>query len=120
MDLRPGGTWRFVQQDADGKEYAFHGAYREVVPPARVGVVGRAKCAVFCRACRAASNTSVVSLASACRPRCTLAYEPRIAADMASITASGFTADLSGAAPDATYKLAYLAMLNPQQAAQLR
>jgi uncharacterized protein YndB with AHSA1/START domain len=36
MDLRPGGTWRFLQRDADGNEYAFHGEYREVVSPARI------------------------------------------------------------------------------------
>jgi uncharacterized protein YndB with AHSA1/START domain len=36
MELRPGGIWRFVQQDADGKEYAFHGVYHEVAQPARV------------------------------------------------------------------------------------
>jgi uncharacterized protein YndB with AHSA1/START domain len=33
MDLRPGGRWRFVQRDADGNEYAFHGEYREVAAP---------------------------------------------------------------------------------------
>ena len=36
MDVRPGGVWRFVQHDADGNEYVFHGEYREVVPPARL------------------------------------------------------------------------------------
>ncbi len=36
MDVRPGGTWRFVQRDADGNEYAFHGVYHEVVPPERL------------------------------------------------------------------------------------
>ena len=36
MDLRQGGTWRFVQRDDDGNEYGFHGEYREVVPPERI------------------------------------------------------------------------------------
>jgi uncharacterized protein YndB with AHSA1/START domain len=35
MDVRPGGIWRFVQRDPDGNEYAFHGEYREIVPPER-------------------------------------------------------------------------------------
>lgn len=30
MDVEPGGTWRFVSQDADGNEFAFHGVYHEV------------------------------------------------------------------------------------------
>src|SRR5579859_6445445 len=36
MDLRPGGQWRFINQDAEGKEYAFHGVYHEVRAPERV------------------------------------------------------------------------------------
>ncbi|MGE5262954.1 MAG: SRPBCC family protein [Acidobacteriota bacterium] len=36
MDVRPGGVWRFVQRDADGNTYAFHGVYHEVVPPERL------------------------------------------------------------------------------------
>ena len=36
MDLRPGGIWRFVQRDAGGNEYAFHGVYHEIVPPERL------------------------------------------------------------------------------------
>jgi uncharacterized protein YndB with AHSA1/START domain len=36
MDVRPGGVWRYVHQDADGNEYAFNGVYREVVPPERL------------------------------------------------------------------------------------
>lgn len=36
IDLRPGGHWRFVQRGPDGNEYAFHGVYREVVPPERL------------------------------------------------------------------------------------
>jgi len=33
MDAKPGGQWRFVQRDAAGKEYAFHGVYHEVRSP---------------------------------------------------------------------------------------
>lgn len=36
MDVRPGGTWRFVQRDAEGNEFAFNGEYREVIPPERL------------------------------------------------------------------------------------
>ena len=36
MDVRPGGSWRFVQNDANGGTYVFHGEYREVTPPERV------------------------------------------------------------------------------------
>jgi uncharacterized protein YndB with AHSA1/START domain len=36
MDLRPGGTWRFVQHDPTGKEYTFHGQYQEVAPHQRL------------------------------------------------------------------------------------
>lgn len=36
MDVRPGGTWRFINRDADGTEYAFHGVYQEIVAPERV------------------------------------------------------------------------------------
>ncbi|MFZ0004407.1 MAG: SRPBCC family protein [Methanoregula sp.] len=36
MDTKPGGTWRFVQRDSDNNTYAFHGIYREVVPPERL------------------------------------------------------------------------------------
>lgn len=36
MDVRPGGTWRFVQRDAEGNEFAFNGEYREVVPSQRL------------------------------------------------------------------------------------
>ena len=35
IDLRPGGTWRFVNRHPKG-EAAFHGEYREIVPPSRV------------------------------------------------------------------------------------
>lgn len=36
MDVRPGGTWRFIQRDTEGNEFAFHGEYREVLPPERL------------------------------------------------------------------------------------
>jgi len=32
MDARTGGSWRFVQRDPEGNEYAFHGVYHEVSP----------------------------------------------------------------------------------------
>jgi uncharacterized protein YndB with AHSA1/START domain len=36
MDLRPGGTWRFISHDCDGQEQAFRGTYREITPPMRL------------------------------------------------------------------------------------
>ena len=36
MDVKPGGVWRFVSHDAEGNEFAFHGVYREIVPPERL------------------------------------------------------------------------------------
>jgi uncharacterized protein YndB with AHSA1/START domain len=36
MDVRPGGKWRYLQRDAEGNEFAFHGIYQEVVPPERL------------------------------------------------------------------------------------
>lgn len=36
MDVRRGGIWRFVQHDAEGREYAFHGVYHEVRSPIRL------------------------------------------------------------------------------------
>ena len=36
MDVRPGGSWRFVFHNADGSESAFRGTYREVTPPERI------------------------------------------------------------------------------------
>ena len=35
IDLRPGGTWRFVNRHPKG-EAAFQGEYREVTPPSRL------------------------------------------------------------------------------------
>lgn len=36
LDVRPGGEWRYIQRGPDGTEYAFHGEYKEVVPPSKL------------------------------------------------------------------------------------
>lgn len=36
MDVRPGGQWRFIQRDAEGNKYAFHGVYHEILAPERI------------------------------------------------------------------------------------
>ncbi len=36
IDLRPGGAWRYAMVTHDGREVAFHGEYREVVPDERI------------------------------------------------------------------------------------
>jgi uncharacterized protein YndB with AHSA1/START domain len=36
LEARPGGSWRFVQYDAAGNKYAFHGVYHDIVSPARI------------------------------------------------------------------------------------
>jgi uncharacterized protein YndB with AHSA1/START domain len=36
IDLRPGGTYRYVMVTPDGFEVAFHGEFREVVPNERI------------------------------------------------------------------------------------
>ena len=36
LDLRPGGTWRFVNRAADGRETPFRGQYLELDPPRRL------------------------------------------------------------------------------------
>lgn len=36
MHVLPGGNWRFVQRDNQGKEYGFHGVYHEVRFPERL------------------------------------------------------------------------------------
>jgi uncharacterized protein YndB with AHSA1/START domain len=36
MDVRAGGSWRFISRDCDGSETAFRGTYREVKPPERL------------------------------------------------------------------------------------
>ncbi|HEU0238680.1 MAG TPA: SRPBCC family protein [Micromonosporaceae bacterium] len=35
-DVRAGGQWRYIQRDADGNEFAFHGVYHDVIAPERV------------------------------------------------------------------------------------
>lgn len=36
MDVRPGGSWRFVIENSDGVETGFRGTYREVTAPERI------------------------------------------------------------------------------------
>ena len=36
IDLRVGGTWRYVMMANEGFEVAFHGEYREIVPDERI------------------------------------------------------------------------------------
>jgi len=36
MDARPGGAWRFINRDADGMEFGFHGVYHDLVPGERI------------------------------------------------------------------------------------
>ena len=36
IDLRPGGSWRFVGRGPEGDYPAFYGTYKEVAPPGRV------------------------------------------------------------------------------------
>jgi uncharacterized protein YndB with AHSA1/START domain len=36
MDVKVGGVWRFIQRDEAGREFAFNGVYREIVPPDRL------------------------------------------------------------------------------------
>jgi uncharacterized protein YndB with AHSA1/START domain len=36
MDVRPGGAWRFITREPDGRESAFRGEYREVAAPERI------------------------------------------------------------------------------------
>ena len=36
IDLRVGGSWRYVMETPDGFEVAFHGEYRELVPDERI------------------------------------------------------------------------------------
>lgn len=36
IDLRPGGSWRYVWRKTDGTEMAMAGSYREVAPPERL------------------------------------------------------------------------------------
>jgi uncharacterized protein YndB with AHSA1/START domain len=36
IDLRVGGRWRYVMVGDDGREVAFHGEYREIIPNERI------------------------------------------------------------------------------------
>ena len=36
FEPRPGGSWRMIQRDEDGSEFAFHGVYHEVWQPERI------------------------------------------------------------------------------------
>ncbi|HVY18519.1 MAG TPA: SRPBCC family protein [Bauldia sp.] len=36
LDVRVGGRWRIIHTTPDGRAFAFHGEYREVVPPRRI------------------------------------------------------------------------------------
>jgi uncharacterized protein YndB with AHSA1/START domain len=36
FEPRNGGSWRYIQKDADGNEYAFHGVNHEVLAPERI------------------------------------------------------------------------------------
>jgi uncharacterized protein YndB with AHSA1/START domain len=36
IDLRVGGQWRYVTSDGAGRDAAFHGEYREIVPGERI------------------------------------------------------------------------------------
>lgn len=36
MEVKQGGLWRYIQRDADGNEFGFHGVYHEIVSPERV------------------------------------------------------------------------------------
>ena len=39
IDLRPGGSWRYVWRNPHGREFAATGTYREVDPPTRIVVM---------------------------------------------------------------------------------
>jgi uncharacterized protein YndB with AHSA1/START domain len=36
IDLRVGGTWRYLSVTCDGMEFGFHGEFREIVPNERI------------------------------------------------------------------------------------
>jgi uncharacterized protein YndB with AHSA1/START domain len=36
MDVRAGGEWRWINRDAQGNAFAFHGVYHEVLAPVRI------------------------------------------------------------------------------------
>jgi uncharacterized protein YndB with AHSA1/START domain len=35
MEVKPGGTWRYIQRAPDGSEYGFHGVYHAIEAPER-------------------------------------------------------------------------------------
>jgi hypothetical protein len=39
MEVKPGGIWRYVQKDAEGNEYAFHGIYHGIDAPELTGLL---------------------------------------------------------------------------------
>lgn len=39
IDLRPGGSWRYVWRNSHGREFGAAGTYREVDPPSRIVLV---------------------------------------------------------------------------------
>ena len=36
MEFKPGGTWRFINRDAQGNDFGFHGVYHLIEPGRRV------------------------------------------------------------------------------------
>ena len=36
VDLRPGGAWRIVHRDAEGREFGFRGQIHDIAPPERM------------------------------------------------------------------------------------
>ena len=36
LEARPGGRWRFVEREAEGNEYGFHGVYHDLQAPERI------------------------------------------------------------------------------------
>lgn len=36
LDLRVGGTWRYVSRDEEGNEFAFRGEFKEIDPPGKL------------------------------------------------------------------------------------
>lgn len=36
FEPKNGGSWRFIQKDSEGNEFAFHGVYHEVTVPERI------------------------------------------------------------------------------------
>lgn len=36
MDFRVGGQWRFIHATSDGRQFAFHGVYKEIIPNQKI------------------------------------------------------------------------------------